>query len=152
MLCLSVACLFFKSYNLQYRQQCIFWELIFPKSHNPESKLHKKWKLRFFHQKGNLMLCNLEEKHKTEIYPNYSEDNLLTTTPPILKASCISEELWLTLGSLHQRRPPKSIWRNTPLQSFCRICIPSWYDTVKKEIWSLPSCQVVKFSSELTLL
>lgn len=78
MLCLSVACLFFKSYNLQYRQQCIFWELIFPKSHNPESKLHKKWKLRFFHQKGNLMLCNLEEKHKTEIYPKYSKDNLLT--------------------------------------------------------------------------
>jgi len=58
------------------------------------------------------MLCNLEEKHKSETHPKYSKDHLLTQTPPVCKASCISEELQLILGSLRQRDPPKSYWTN----------------------------------------
>lgn len=114
MLHLSAACLFFKSHHLQYRQQCIFWELVFLKSKNLESKLCKKWKLQFFHPKGNLMFYDVEAKHRIEIHLKYSKDNPLTPAPPLFKVLCISEELWFTLGIWCQKGSPKSFWTNPP--------------------------------------
>lgn len=103
MLCLSVSCLFFKSYNLQYRQQHIFWDLMFPKSHNLESQLHKKLMLQIFNQKGNLMLCNLGREVESWNTPQIFWRQCPHPTPTIFKASWI----WGTLAYSWKSMPKK---------------------------------------------